>query len=94
MENSISEVSITLTFETKIMQIQRTIQTVNTPQLLVEVPDSFVHRQVEILIITLDDATPQLNNKRRSPPSQLAGRVKELGDVMASVPVEDWVQQS
>ncbi|NOT85197.1 MAG: hypothetical protein HOP02_10580 [Methylococcaceae bacterium] len=76
------------------MQIQRTIQTVNTPQLLVEVPDSFVHRQVEILIITLDDATPQLNNKRRSPPSQLAGRVKELGDVMASVPVEDWVQQS
>lgn len=76
------------------MQIQRTMQTVKTPQLLVEVPESFVHRQVETLIITLDDATPQLNNKRRSPPSQLAGRVKELGNVMASVPVEDWGQQS
>ncbi|MDP2902234.1 MAG: hypothetical protein Q8N96_03890 [Methylovulum sp.] len=72
------------------MQIQRTIQTVDTPHLVIEVPASFVHRQVEILVITLDETEPQTTRKRRAPPPQFAGRVKELGDVMSSVSADDW----
>lgn len=74
------------------MQIQRTIQTIDTPHLVIEVPASFVHRQVEILVITLDETDSQPTRKRRVPPPQFAGRVKELGDVMSSVSADDWGQ--
>ena len=70
------------------MLVQRTIQTVDTPHLVIEVPASFVHRQVEILVITLDETESQTTRKRRIPPPQFAGRVRELGDVMSSVSVE------
>ena len=70
------------------MQIQRTIQTVDTPHLVIEVPASFVHRQVEILFIALDETESQPTRKRRVPPPQFAGRIKELGDVMSSVSVK------
>ncbi len=75
------------------MQIQRTIQTLDTPRLVIDLPTSFVNQRVEILVITLDDNEPQLAQKRRVPPPQFAGRVKELGDVLSSVPCEDWGQQ-
>ena len=58
------------------MQIQRTIQTIDTPHVVIEVPASFVHRQVEILVITLDETDSQPTRKRREPPPQFAGRVK------------------
>lgn len=74
------------------MQIQRTIQTVHTSHLVIEIPASFVHRQVEILVITLDKTESQTTRKRRIPPPQFAGRVKELGDVMSSVSADDWGQ--
>jgi len=74
------------------MQIQRTIQTLETPHVVVEVPESFLHRQVEILIITLDETESQTHQKRRIPPPQFAGRVRELGDVMSLVSAEDWGQ--
>jgi len=74
------------------MQVQRTIQTVDTPHLVIEVPASFVHRQVEILVITLDETEPQPTRKRRAPSPQFAGRVKELGDVMSSASADDWGQ--
>ena len=75
------------------MQIQRTIQTVDTSHLVFEVPTSFVHRQVEILVITLDETESQPIRKHRVPPPQFAGRVKELGDVMSSVSANDWEQK-
>jgi hypothetical protein len=74
------------------MQIQRIIQTLETSHVVIDVPASFVHRQVEILVITLDEAESKPNKKRRAPPPQFAGRVKELGDVMSSVSAEDWGQ--
>jgi hypothetical protein len=74
------------------MQIQRTIQTVDTPHLVIEVPTSFVHRQVEILVITLDETESQPSRKICVPPPQFAGRVEELGDVMSSVPADNWEQ--
>jgi hypothetical protein len=38
------------------MQIQRILQTVDTQNLVIQVPASFVNRQVEILVITLDES--------------------------------------
>jgi hypothetical protein len=74
------------------MQIQRTIQTLDAPRLVIDLPTSFVNRRIEILVITLDESEPQVVKKRRSPPPQLAGKVKEFGDVLSSVPSEDWGQ--
>ena len=70
------------------MQVHRAIQTVDAPHLVIEVPASFIHRQVEILVITLNETKSQPMRKRRVPPPQFAGRVKELGDVMSSISVE------
>ena len=72
------------------MQIQRILQTVDTQNLVIQVPASFVNRQVEILVITLDEAAPNPPQSRRVPPQQLVCQVREKGDVISSVPAEDW----
>jgi hypothetical protein len=72
------------------MQIQRILQTVDTQNVVIQVPASFVNRQVEILVITLDESTPNPPQHRRVPPQQLLGQVREKGDVISSVPAEDW----
>lgn len=75
------------------MQIQRTIQTLDTPHLVIDLPASFAHQKVEILVMTIDDETePKPGKKRRTPPPQFAGQVKELGDVMSTVSAADWGQ--
>jgi len=74
------------------MQIQRTIQTLDSPHLVIDLPASFAHQRVEILVMTLDEAEPKTAKKRRTPPTQFAGQVKELGDVMSSVSAADWGQ--
>lgn len=74
------------------MQIQRTIQTLDTPHLVIDLPASFAHQKVEILVMTIDDADTKPGKKRRTPPSQFAGQVKELGDVMSTVSAADWGQ--
>jgi hypothetical protein len=65
---------------------------VDTSNLVIEVPASFVHRQEEILVITMDETDSQPTRKRRVSPPQFAGRVKESGDVMSSVSADDWGQ--
>ncbi|MBL1265411.1 hypothetical protein [Candidatus Methylomicrobium oryzae] len=72
------------------MQIQRTIQVLDEPRLVIDLPLSFVNQRIEILVITLDDSDSAHSRKRRTPPPKLAGRVQELGDVMSSAPPEDW----
>ena len=72
------------------MQVQRLIETVTSPRLVIDLPGSFVNHRVEILILTLDDPQPVQSGKKRTPPPQFAGRVKEFGDVMSSVPLADW----
>jgi hypothetical protein len=74
----------------KNIQLQRIIKTVETPDLHIQVPASFVHRQVEILVITLDEAETKPGQKRRFPPPQFAKRIEDMGDVMTSIPIEDW----
>ncbi len=72
------------------MQIQRTIQILETPNLVIDQPSSFAHKRVEILIMTLDENEPKTAKQRQTPPPQLAGQVKELGDVMSTVSAADW----
>jgi hypothetical protein len=72
------------------MQVQRLIETVTSPRLVIDLPASFVNHRVEILVLTLDDSQSVSSGKKRTPPPQFAGRVRELGDVMSSVPPSDW----
>ena len=49
------------------------------------------HQRVEVVILPLDEVSPNiLPVKKRVPPPQFAGRVKELGDVMNTLSAEDW----
>lgn len=70
------------------MQVQRHIKNITSSHLELELPASFINQKVEILIVTLDEepTTP----KRRTPPPQFVGKVKELGDVINTIPLSDW----
>ncbi len=72
------------------MQVQRLIETVTAPRLVIDLPGSFVNHRVEILVLTLDESEFVQLHKKRVPPPQFAGKVRELGDVMSSVPPADW----
>jgi hypothetical protein len=72
------------------MQVQRLIETVTSPRLVIDLPGSFVNHRVEILVVTLDESESVQLHKKRMPPPQFAGKVRELGDVMSSVPPADW----
>ncbi|MBM4208006.1 MAG: hypothetical protein FJ190_08300 [Gammaproteobacteria bacterium] len=72
------------------MQIQRILQTIDNQSLVIQVPESFINKQVEILVITLDESELSKPIQRRVPPPKLAGKVREKGDVLSSVPIEDW----
>ncbi len=72
------------------MQIQRILQTVDTQNLVIQVPESFVNRQVEILVITFNEAEAKAPLRCRVPPLRLFGQAKDKGDVISSVPAEDW----
>ena len=72
------------------MQVQRLIESLTSPRLVIDLPESFVNHRVEILVLTLDESEPAQPRKRRTPPAQFAGKVKEIGDVMSSVPASDW----
>lgn len=61
----------------------------------IPVPEELQHARTEIIIWPLDTtgADPEATLKkgrRRSPPAALAGKVRELGDVMSSAPASDW----
>ena len=59
----------------------------------IAIPEALRHHRIEVILWPLEESTPEGQPaKRRSPPPHFAGRVKELGDVMSSVPAEDWGQ--
>jgi hypothetical protein len=72
------------------MWVKRCIETVSSPRLVIDLPESFINQRVEVLIITLDELEMPTPHRRRVPPPQFAGKVRELGDVMSSVPASDW----
>jgi len=76
------------------MEAKRYIKKVYTPQLYIDLPPSFINRDIEILIIPLDEvflpeSLPEKQRKRK-PPAELKGKVKDIGDVMSSAPLSDW----
>ena len=72
------------------MQVQRLIETVTSSRLVIDLPVSFVNHRVEVLVLTLNDPQPDSTVKKRKPPPQFAGRIRERGDVMSSIPPADW----
>ena len=58
----------------------------------IPVPEELRHGRSEIIIWPLEsDAAPEnTTRRRRVPPPALAGKVRELGDVMSSAPTSDW----
>jgi len=75
------------------MEVLREIRNIQDTKILLEVPESFVDSQVEILILRIDknaDHKTQSSGKKRSPSSRLKGtRIK--GDIQSPViPETDW----
>ena len=66
----------------------------DTPD-FIPIPQAMRHRKTEIIVRPLDAdleaLTPALSTgRRRSPPAALAGKVREIGDMMSTVPASDW----
>ncbi len=67
---------------------------------VVTIPEAFRHGRSESIIWPLPADTAESDNgksvrtedgkRRRAPPPALAGRVRELGDVMSSASASDW----
>jgi hypothetical protein len=72
------------------MQIQRHIEQIASTRLVIDLPDSFLHQRVEVLVFTLEEPLVKSSPKRRVPPPQFAGQVKELGDVINTIPIDHW----
>lgn len=58
----------------------------------IPVPEALQHHRIEVTLLPLDSILPKQEQPRRVPPPQFAGKVRELGDVMGSVPAADWGQ--
>lgn len=72
------------------MQVQRKIIDVHDTRVLLELPQSFVNRRVEIIALTVDeDPAPEM--QRRQPSPAIFGKGKTLGDLIGPI-VEpgDW----
>ena len=66
----------------------------DTPD-FIPIPQAMRHRRTEIIVRPLDAdlEAPKLalsTDRRRSPPAALAGKVREMGDVMGTAPASDW----
>jgi hypothetical protein len=72
------------------MEVKRLIKKVRTSQLNINLPPSFINRDLEILIITLDKPGQSEKKRKRKPPMELAGKIEECGDVMSSAPLSEW----
>jgi hypothetical protein len=72
------------------MQFKRSIETVKSSHSVIDLPDTFINRRVEVLVFTFNELEINQPVRRRVPPPQFAGKVKELGDVMSSAPPSDW----
>ena len=72
------------------METRRFITKASSSQIRIDLPDSMVNREIEILVIALEEATDKKQKRKRRPPIELAGKVKEMGNVMESAPLSDW----
>ncbi len=56
------------------MQAQRFIEHVKDGQIVLELPESFANKRVEVIVLALDEDRPRV----RKPPASLAGKMKSL----------------
>ena len=56
---------------------------------LIHVPKLPPNKQLEIILLVLDDARGG-QSLRRSPHQDIAGKTRILGDIISSVPETDW----
>jgi hypothetical protein len=68
------------------MQVARWFEQVKDRGVLIELPDHFNNRRVEIIVLTVDEPPPVY---RRTHPD-IAGQVKIHGDILNSVPETEW----
>ena len=68
------------------MQVERLFEQVKDRRVLIELPDTFNDRRVEIIVLTMDEPGPV----HRRPHPDIAGQVKIHGDIFSSVPETDW----
>ena len=68
------------------MQVERLFEQVKDRHVLIELPDAFNNRRVEIIVLTADEPVAV----RRRPHPHIAGRVQINGDILGSLPESDW----
>ena len=64
------------------MQVQRQFLDITSRQILIELPESFVNHRIELIALTLDDATDSTVSKQRRPHPCIAGKGRTLGDLL------------
>lgn len=70
------------------MQVQPVLGRVDDGTLSIQLPESFNHRRVEVIVLTLDEDEPGL--VQRHPHPDIAGRMQIRGDILGSAPEQDW----
>ena len=68
------------------MQVERCFEQVTNRQVIIELPESFIDHQVEIIVLTVDEETAP----SRRPHPDITGKMQIVGDILASVPEADW----
>ena len=72
------------------MQVERQFIEVKQRQVLINLPESFINRRVEVIVLTVDEDEPELQ-KRRRPHPEIAGKGRTLGDLVNPVVDDaDW----
>jgi hypothetical protein len=67
------------------MQVQRKIIEVHDTQVLLQLPQSFLHRRVEIIALTVDEEAAPATPPRRQPSPLIFGKGKTLGDIVSPI---------
>lgn len=74
------------------MQVQRRIIDVHETRVVLDLPESFVNRRVEVIALTMDDE-PAAQPVIREPHPDLFGKGRTVGDLTAPVvDPEDWAE--
>jgi len=72
------------------VQVERLFTQVIDRRVSIELPDGFNNRQVEIIVLALDEALDKTPRAHRRPHPDIAGQVKIHGDILNMVPESDW----
>jgi len=68
------------------MQIQRNFTEIRSTRLTIDLPESFLNHNVEVVVSMLDNETPTI----RHPHPDIAGKLIINGELFDSAPASDW----